>query len=195
MNTVKLATEVAYDAHGKQMRRGAQEAYVRHSERVSVMVRELGGCSDMVAAALLHDAIEDTELKMIDLVGKFSDRTVRLVSLLTKTEDNKGYYLDNIKKNEDAILIKFCDALDNSNVVWDAWHSSNDLYNEASTKYRRLAEELFMLLPRNKDLDQRMTAIRAQWQKNSKDSYKAILNGTVMESNPDLIFRIFIGLN
>jgi (p)ppGpp synthase/HD superfamily hydrolase len=121
---VQLITEAAVfaaEAHALQTRKALNEAYITHPLRVGAMAAKLGAHSFVIAAAYLHDVVEDTPMEMDDLSG-FPPGTVRLVQLLTKPADtgdvyrdqvNKDLYYMNILKDEDAILLKILDRIDN----------------------------------------------------------------------------------
>src|SRR4051794_24953594 len=58
------------DAHRGQSRRSG-EAYIQHPLAVARIVADLGLDDVTVAAALLHDAVEDTGLSLDDLESDF----------------------------------------------------------------------------------------------------------------------------
>ena len=54
------AALTAAEAHKGQTRKGGEMPYVNHVIEVAHLVAEAGGTPEMVAAALLHDTVEDT---------------------------------------------------------------------------------------------------------------------------------------
>jgi guanosine-3',5'-bis(diphosphate) 3'-pyrophosphohydrolase len=121
-------------AHGEQMRRYApQDRYIVHPERVMQICKVYNGSVPMLAAALLHDVLEDTsvtkgELKEF-LLGIMEnddvEHTVRSVEELTDiyTKDNypkwnrrkrRGMEAERLSKaSAEAHTIKYADILDN----------------------------------------------------------------------------------
>lgn len=107
----------AYAGHHGQYREFAAEPYLYHPVRVaSAVARMEGATSQHVAAALLHDVVEDTPYNLADLRfgGKISDTVIDMVVALTKTGDETyAEFLDRIMRNPDARMVKWCDVLDN----------------------------------------------------------------------------------
>lgn len=80
------AAAFAARAHQHQKRKDGQTPYVSHVFRVCLVVRHTFGFDDpkMLAAALLHDTIEDTATDCDDIVERFGPEVARWVAALTK---------------------------------------------------------------------------------------------------------------
>ena len=112
------AFDVAEIAHRGQPRRQGTP-YIDHPLEVALLLRDQLGVTDpaILAAGLLHDAVEDSELTVGDLTD-FPERTRQLVTLLTDTASamtgtmRRAYYRE-IWKDPDATLIKAADRLSN----------------------------------------------------------------------------------
>jgi (p)ppGpp synthase/HD superfamily hydrolase len=112
------AFAVAERAHAGQIRRQGTP-YIDHLVEVTLILRDELGVSDpaVLAAALLHDAVEDSELTVDDL-RNFPERTWQLVALLTDPEPvmtgaaRRAHYRE-IWKDADATLLKAADRLSN----------------------------------------------------------------------------------
>lgn len=80
------AVGLAARLHAGQMRKDGKTPYVAHPYRVAMIVREVFGCGDEVclAAALLHDVIEDTPGDFDDVASCAGVETARVVAALTK---------------------------------------------------------------------------------------------------------------
>src|SRR5579883_577935 len=79
------AARAAEAAHAGQLRRTG-EAYITHPVAVAAVVAELGLDADTVAAALLHDAVEDSGLSLEDLERDFGPVVARVVDGVTKLD-------------------------------------------------------------------------------------------------------------
>ena len=111
-------------AHGDQRRKYTNDPYMRHPCRVAGLVRiYLGNDSEVLAAALLHDVIEDTSVTLAQLELFFSDRVVRLVQQLTdvsRPEDGNRAVRKELdrqhiaKASPEAKSIKLADLIDNA---------------------------------------------------------------------------------
>jgi (p)ppGpp synthase/HD superfamily hydrolase len=85
MNTVERARVFATAAHAAmgQTRKYTGEPYVVHPIEVSELVASVGGTDAMVAAALLHDVLEDTGVTFDILEAEFGSEVAELVLWLT----------------------------------------------------------------------------------------------------------------
>lgn len=110
-----VARAVAIAAHADQTDK-AGEPYWTHPARVAGAVERQGGSVHAVAAAWLHDVVEDTPLTFEDLrVIGFDNTTVGLVDALTRREDES--HEEAVKRaatrGPGARLVKRCDVQDN----------------------------------------------------------------------------------
>ena len=77
---MRIAFELALDAHAEQVGKGTEIAYISHSMGVASLVMEDGGSDDEVAAALLHDAVEDGGEEYVTLIrDALGDHVVNVV--------------------------------------------------------------------------------------------------------------------
>ncbi|HMC43406.1 MAG TPA: bifunctional (p)ppGpp synthetase/guanosine-3',5'-bis(diphosphate) 3'-pyrophosphohydrolase, partial [Acidimicrobiales bacterium] len=82
---VAKAFEKAEVAHEGQHRRSGEE-YIHHPASVATIVAELGLDDVTIAAALLHDAVEDTGLTLDDLEREFGPAVTGIVDGVTKLD-------------------------------------------------------------------------------------------------------------
>jgi len=78
----RLFASAAHGATG-QKRKYTSEPYVVHLAEVSELVAAHGGDDEMIAAAWLHDVVEDTEIGLDDIEREFGDGVAALVFALT----------------------------------------------------------------------------------------------------------------
>lgn len=123
---IRSAFDVAVDAH-KEQRRKSGEAYVFHPIAVAkIVAQEIGMDATSIAAALLHDVVEDNPNYTIDDIQQlFGETVARIVDGLTKISSlNKdmdvSMQAENFRKmlltlNDDVrvIIIKIADRLHN----------------------------------------------------------------------------------
>jgi guanosine-3',5'-bis(diphosphate) 3'-pyrophosphohydrolase len=121
---VERAYEMAATAHEGQWRDGRDNApYISHPLRVAlILAEELGRTDgDLLAIALLHDTLEDTDLFIEDLRDAVGADIANGVELLTKEEvpqsqkqaRDSAYYSNIINGGEQVRLVKCADRLDN----------------------------------------------------------------------------------
>src|SRR5487761_1615592 len=82
---IRRAGLAAIAAHEGQLRRTG-EPYVTHPIAVAGIVAELGLDATTIAAALLHDAVEDTGVTTQWLAGEFGDQVAAVVDGVTKLD-------------------------------------------------------------------------------------------------------------
>lgn len=122
---IRLAFNTAVDAH-KTQRRKSGEAYIFHPIAVAkIVASEIGLDATSIAAALLHDTVEDTEYTLDDIERLFGNTVAKIVHGLTKISHLKkdkdvSLQAENFRKmlltlNDDirVIIIKIADRLHN----------------------------------------------------------------------------------
>lgn len=112
---VALARGIATKAHqGQTDKLGA--AYIGHPKRVAGHARRLGGDALAVAAAWLHDVIEDCGMSVEDLGAAGIPREVREAVLLLSKRPGQSLeeYCAGVKASPLALLVKRADLADNT---------------------------------------------------------------------------------
>lgn len=145
---IRLAFDTAVDAHMEQ-RRKSGEAYIFHPIAVAkIVASEIGMDATSIAAALLHDVVEDTEYTLNDLERLFGITVARIVDGLTKIsildkDDDKPISLqaENYRKmlltlNDDVrvIIIKIADRLHNMQTM-DSMRNDKQVKIASETLY------------------------------------------------------------
>src|SRR4051812_20691167 len=82
---ITRAYELAAEAHRSQVRRSG-ESYIQHPLAVARIVADLGLDDITIAAALLHDAVEDTDVTLADVTAEFGPDVSGIVDGVTKLE-------------------------------------------------------------------------------------------------------------
>jgi GTP pyrophosphokinase len=122
---IRKAFDVAVDAH-KDQRRRSGEAYIFHPIAVAkIVAAEIGLGATAIAAALMHDVVEDSPITVHEIEKMFNPKIAQLVDGLTKiakvkTDQEISMQAENFRKmlltlNDDVrvILIKLADRLHN----------------------------------------------------------------------------------
>ena len=155
---VQKAFDFANEAH-KNVRRRSGEPYILHPIAVAkIVVNDIGLGYKSIAAALLHDVVEDTDYTVDDIRNLFGDKIASLVDGLTKIKNvldnqdkkNKDGYTESLQAenfkrilltlNDDVrvVLIKLADRLHNCRTI------------EFMPEYKRdkiLSETMFIFIP------------------------------------------------
>ncbi|AYN03035.1 MULTISPECIES: bifunctional (p)ppGpp synthetase/guanosine-3',5'-bis(diphosphate) 3'-pyrophosphohydrolase [unclassified Flavobacterium] len=152
---IRKAFDVAVDAH-KEQRRKSGEAYIFHPIAVAkIVASEIGLGATSIAAALLHDVVEDTPLTVQDIERLFNPKVAQLVEGLTKIsmvqrDLNASMQAENFRKmiltlNDDVrvILIKLADRLHNMQTMDSmAEYKQTKIASETLYIYAPLAHRL-----------------------------------------------------
>ncbi|MDP5077176.1 MAG: RelA/SpoT family protein [Nonlabens sp.] len=122
---IRKAFDIAVEAHAPQRRRSG-EAYIFHPIAVAkIVAKQIGLDATAIAAALLHDVVEDTDFTLDDIERLFNKSIARIVDGLTKIsslkpDDNISQQAENFRKmlltlHDDVrvIIIKIADRLHN----------------------------------------------------------------------------------
>ncbi|MEV0978131.1 HD domain-containing protein [Streptomyces sp. NPDC049915] len=115
MLTLPEVEALARAAHAGQ-RDKAGRPYAEHLHAVAEGVRARGGDPEQIAAAWLHDAVEDDALSARWLAGAaLSDRTKDIVRALTKRPgESPQEYAGRILATDGALLVKEADLAHNA---------------------------------------------------------------------------------
>jgi (p)ppGpp synthase/HD superfamily hydrolase len=109
-------------------RKYTDEPYIVHPIAVAELVRSVPHTSEMVAAAYLHDVVEDTPVKIEAIAAEFGSEVAELVGWLTKISRpgdgnrarRKALDLNHLAKAPAAAkTIKLADLVDNTLTVKD----------------------------------------------------------------------------
>ena len=128
MNVVKKAYAYANHKHDGQKRKSG-EPYIIHPLAVAEIVAEIGLDTDAIAAALLHDCLEDTDASFEEISRLFGTTVADLVEGVTKLtrvqySTMEEQQMENLRKmfmamSKDirVILIKIADRLHNTRTM------------------------------------------------------------------------------
>ena len=153
---IDKAFKIANEAHWN-MRRKSGEPYIIHPISVAKIVnREIGLGAKSIAAALLHDVVEDTDYSLDDIKREFGPKIALLIDGLTKIsgtynkDNSSSLQADNFRKmlltlSDDVrvILIKIADRLHNMRTL-DSMpeHKKMKIAGETIFLYAPLANRL-----------------------------------------------------
>ena len=84
------ATMFAIEAHGDQRRKYTGEPHVVHPIHVAdILEKEVEATTEMIAAAILHDVVEDTPVTLRDIKEKFGYTIAEYVHYCTNVSDKE----------------------------------------------------------------------------------------------------------
>jgi len=109
---IKKAYELANNLHRGQVDKSGLP-YIDHLIEVANQMDSV----EAVMVALLHDAMEDQGVTRRFLISQgFPDEVIEAITILTKTDDDYMSYIQRIKQNDLARVVKIADMRHNSDL-------------------------------------------------------------------------------
>ena len=87
----RQALEFAAEHHRGQQRDADRAPFILHPLEVAQLLRECGSSDQVIAAGVLHDVLEDTDVERDQLRRQFGDEVARLVAGVTEPDDTSAY--------------------------------------------------------------------------------------------------------
>lgn len=138
---VERAMRVAARAHRTQHRKASDLPYISHPASVVMLLLRAGiDSEEILAAALLHDVVEDTDVSLDELHEQFPPQVVQLVMAMTERkqndagqnrswQDRKEEHLVQIASaNWEARAIALADKLHNLGAMLVDHHSGEEVW-------------------------------------------------------------------
>ena len=165
---VLQAALFAADRHRDQRRKGSQAApYINHSLAVAECLATAGiEDPDVLAAALLHDTVEDTDTSLSELEDLFGPRVASIVAEVTddkslpKAERKRRQIASAPTKSHEAKLVKLADKICNLRDLRDC---PPDWSEDRINAYHRFARAVYRgLRGEQPDLDEAMEGLLSE---------------------------------
>lgn len=169
------AAAFAIDAHRATERRGKSYPYIIHPMEAASIVATITNDQEMLAAAILHDTVEDTDVTIEQIRNQFGDRVAELVQHETAPMDDSLTWREKKEMQVkqlahapyDSKVVALGDKLSNMRgIAWD---------------YRRVGDEVWNLF-------------HAPNGKTDVEWYYRSLAGAMSELSDTLAYREFIEL-
>jgi RelA/SpoT family (p)ppGpp synthetase len=96
---IERAYTIAKGAHAGKKRKSG-EPYIQHPLSVALLLSEIGMDTDTIAAGLLHDVVEDTDIGLKNLKQTFGSQIANLVDGVTKLDQIEQEQSDRFKDSE-----------------------------------------------------------------------------------------------
>ncbi|MFA6408218.1 MAG: HD domain-containing protein [Candidatus Paceibacterota bacterium] len=105
---VERAIAFAVRAHEGQMRKEAPTPYIVHPVRVAILLARYGFSDEVVAAGLVHDVVEDTNISLEDIRRELGGAVAELVAPVTHDDtlswiEKKKAYIESVREANDEV--------------------------------------------------------------------------------------------
>ncbi len=159
-------------AHASQIRKVDGSPYVVHPTVVAITVASHGFGEAAIAAALVHDVLEDTEITEQQLADELGDEVLQIVRAVTEDkslawEERKAAYVHSIQSaSDEAKAVSLADKIHNVRSILSA-HSA--MGSEVWAKFTRGRQQQLDLA------SQLVAAYRSSWHHPLVDEYAALV--------------------
>lgn len=131
------AAKFAIDAHAGTLRKGKGYPYILHPMEATCIVATLTDDPEMLAAAMLHDTVEDTDVTIEQIRHEFGERVASLVQIDTSQLPHDAPWRERKQAQADTIATA---SLDSKIVALGDKYSN--LYNIV-TDYHKIGDDLW----------------------------------------------------
>ena len=146
MDIVPKALEFATKYHKNMVRKGTRIPYMAHLLNVAKLLAERNCSDEIIAAAILHDIVEDCAVTIEEISTKFGKDIAEIVAGATEKykleksdfdavatwQERKQHTIDTIKERAtlEQVLVIMADKLDNiSSISYDLKRIGNDVWD------------------------------------------------------------------
>lgn len=143
MDIVEQAALLAVRAHATQVRKEADTPYITHPFMVALILARYGFSETVLAAALTHDVLEDTEVSESELRQAIGEEAFAIVQTVTNDdtlswEEKKKAYIESVRNgSEEAKAVATADKIHNAksllaahekqgSTVWQYFNAGKD---------------------------------------------------------------------
>ncbi|MDD3594616.1 MAG: bifunctional (p)ppGpp synthetase/guanosine-3',5'-bis(diphosphate) 3'-pyrophosphohydrolase [Candidatus Gastranaerophilales bacterium] len=142
IDRIRFAFDFSFSHHDGQYR-ASEEPYIIHPVEVAKILAEFKADVQTITAALLHDILEDTDVKPQEIQEKFGDDVLKLVNGVTKL--GKLEFKSNEERQAENFRKMFISMADDMRVILlklaDRLHNMRTLNHMPQAKQKKIAQE------------------------------------------------------
>lgn len=157
MDIIEKALQIASMAHEGQYRKNTKIPYIAHPVAVGMILQKAGYREEMIAAGILHDTVEDTDLTMEDIEREFGKEIAMIVEGCSEPdkslswEERKEHTIEFLKTASEEIRVVACaDKLHNVRSIREdveqsgevVWSRFNRGIKQQEWYYKNVVESL-----------------------------------------------------
>jgi len=171
-NLIAEAEQIMVVAHGKQKRKTDDSPYINHPRRVALKLKKYDFAETVIAAALVHDVLEDTAFPEKELKKRLGRKVWQIVKEVSEDK------LLTWEERKEASINKMRDSSMEAKAVFiaDKIHNLEDLI----AGYRKIGPEIWDKFNRGKNkkinLEKKLLKMfKSTWQHPLVNEYEALL--------------------
>lgn len=126
-NIIEKAARIAIEAHKDQIRKGDGLPYIIHPFMVALKLAKYNFSDTVIAAALVHDVLEDTDYPDTKLGTELGEEVLEIVQSVTNDdslpwEEKKKKYIESVRNSsEGAKAVALADKIHNVESLLEAY--------------------------------------------------------------------------
>jgi len=127
INIIETALRIAIEAHKNKIRKGDDQPYIIHPVMVALKLAKHNFPDEVIAAALTHDVLEDTDYPEEELRKELGDEVLEIVKDVTNDqslpwEEKKKRYVETVRNaSEGAKAVALADKIHNLESLFIAY--------------------------------------------------------------------------
>jgi len=144
LGIIERAAALAARGHKEQIRKHDNVPYVVHPFMVSRILTKHGFADEVIAAGLVHDVLEDTDISKEAIKKECGEEVLSIVEGLSEDknlewDDRKRGYIELVRKGSDEIKAVSC--ADKVHNMTNMLHAYSKMGNELWTRFSRSKEK------------------------------------------------------
>lgn len=169
---IEKAARIMAEAHANQKRKNDNSPFIVHPVMVALKLAKFDFQDAVIAAALVHDVLEDTDFSEEKLLKILGGEVVEIVKVVTENkslpwEDRKKLYIEAVKNGSvDVKAISICDKIHNLEDVLAAYQQ---IGSEIWKKFNRGKEKQIWLM------EETLKMFKESWRHPLIDGYEILV--------------------
>ncbi|OGD67266.1 hypothetical protein A2442_00645 [Candidatus Campbellbacteria bacterium RIFOXYC2_FULL_35_25] len=127
LSLIEKATRIAVNVHKEQVRKSDNSPYIVHPFIVALELVKYNFSDFVVAAALCHDVLEDSDFSEHELVKELGNETIEIIKVVSEDkslewEERKEAYIHSIRiSSENVKAVSISDKIHNAKSLLNAY--------------------------------------------------------------------------
>jgi (p)ppGpp synthase/HD superfamily hydrolase len=153
---IKKAADIAAVAHKGQERKQGRVPYIAHPAAVAIILARHGFSEEVIAAALVHDVLEDTDFPESELRAAMGEEVMAIIGAVTNDdslswEEKKQKYIESVRAgSEEVKAVATADKIHNMQDLLETYEKEGpavwEYFNQGKEKKVWFEEAMLAML-------------------------------------------------